>query len=471
LDNKWQKNKDVSLTCIFPQFNSLHIKRLRPVTVWLVLLLILLACGGEDDSGSNGATEQPSDTPNAPFVRVTADSAPVFAEPVTSSEVIITLFEGDLRRILNQSPPDVVGLRYYQLDLGNRTGWIAETQVELLGDMSLVVVLNPTPIAPTQMATPAIEATIETPTTTPAPTQTPTIPVARVNVSRAIVFTLPSRSSETLVTLFEGEQFVASSVTEPNNLGDVFYEIELGTQRGWVLNSQIEILGDPTLLTVVDPNDVQVLDEPTPEPTTIAQATPEATPTSVLTNPDDSTLEPTATPVATSSSPLDIQVFEPPPLSIDIPAEWDAIHVLVPVANGIAAGNVAMSVYEGSLGNGLTGTIWIIWGFPNVLNPRGEADLWSDGLQLLRGLLFDGCNIGIDAKRDYVVGSLPAVGTIFSAVDCPEGDDIAGWFAALRVSGGNYAFFMGVQPVDRVGEGIAQLQPVIDSVVFEDLDS
>ena len=458
--------------------NSLPMKMVRMLLLGLCGVLLLVACG--ENENETPPPVPPTNTPDTPQIRVTVAEAPVFAEPSTTAEVIINLFEGDRRRIVGQSPPDIVGLVYYQIDLGNRTGWIAETQVETQGNLEIVNSIDPTAIAATVLAQEPT-ATPQLPTPSPSPTFQPSatssIPLARVDVSRALVFDTPSRAANTLVTLFEGEQFRAVSVSQPNALGDVFYEVELGSQTGWVLSSQVEIIGDVGQLAVIDPSEfttpTEVSDSVSTDPTasSTSDSSPTLAPLSATRDPDVSTVTPSATLPATSDAPFAIREFEPPPLTIDVPASWEAIHVLVPVANGIAAGNVAMSVYEGPLPDEMQGTIWIIWGFPNIVNPLGEFDLWADGLQLLRGLMFNQCNIGIDTKREYDVGNQTGVGTIYSAVDCPEGDDIAGYFTALQVEGGNYAFFTGVQPVGRASEGTVYLQEILDTVQFQDLEN
>jgi hypothetical protein len=162
----------------------------------------------------------------------------------------------------------------------------------------------------------------------------------------------------------------------------------------------------------------------------------------------------------------------PPPLTLTLPDGWQQAHILVPVTGTLASGDVRLAVYEGPLPDGLTGHIWIVWDFPNIIpfqpGQQVEISLWADSIQYLRGLLFTGCNIGLftDERRTYVMGGYEGEGTIYSAVNCEGASNIAGWFAAVRVNEENFAFYMGIEPADRVNEGIPHLQAVLDTLQF-----
>jgi hypothetical protein len=65
------------------------------------------------------------------------------------------------------------------------------------------------------------------------------------------------------------------------------------------------------------------------------------------------------------------------------------------------------------------------------------------------------------------VGGHEATGTLFSAVDCEGEPDTAGYFAALQVEGGNYAFFFAVEPPGAFADQLPALQAILDSVRFE----
>lgn len=442
------------------------------------LLLALTACNG-DGAKDKDDNSSASDTPATLQVRVSVAQAPVFTIPSSDTEIIINLFEGDLRKVLGKSEPDRVGLTYYQIDLGNRLGWIAETQVEVQGDESTLAVMIGTPTI-----LPAATLVGSAPTGVNATGD----PLISVNQTRAIVFSAPNRSADELATIFEDEEFAALAVTEPDNLGDIYYLIQIGAEQGWVLATQVVFSGDDSQLLVAN-----VVTETPPvadevELTAIVQEAsltldavntvaatlvPSNTPTRTATAPP-ATLDPSLSPQPspTYSDDLEIQPGPEPPLNITVPEGWDEGHYLVPVANQFAAGNIAMSIYEGELADGKRGTIWILWGFPNIADPLGGINLWADGLQLLRGLLFIDCNMGIDTKREFMIDNQTAEGTYYSAVDCGEGNDIAdiaGWFGALQYEGGNFAVFTGIEPVERVTEGLPEIQAIVDTIQFQQI--
>ncbi|NJL93522.1 MAG: hypothetical protein HC915_07205 [Anaerolineae bacterium] len=65
---------------------------------------------------------------------------------------------------------------------------------------------------------------------------------------------------------------------------------------------------------------------------------------------------------------------------------------------------------------------------------------------------------------------MEAVGTIYSASPCQDQRDFAGFFAALQVEGGNFAFFVSVeplQPASLLSEGLREIQTMLDTIVFE----
>ena len=76
----------------------------------------------------------------------------------------------------------------------------------------------------------------------------------------------------------------------------------------------------------------------------------------------------------------------------------------------------------------------------------GELNLWADGVQILRGsLVGSSCNLGLDEQRTFSVGGHEGVGTYYAAVGCADETDTTGWFAALRMDEGSYAFFTAVE--------------------------
>jgi hypothetical protein len=134
-------------------------------------------------------------------------------------------------------------------------------------------------------------------------------------------------------------------------------------------------------------------------------------------------------------------------------------------------GELPTSIYRGPLSDGSTGTLWLLWGFPNLMSPTGVINLYADAVQLLRSVIFDAnsCTIGLgDEKREYQVGPYTGVGTIYSAVNCQGEADIAGFFTIVQVGGGNFAFYAGIEPPASVGTGIPEMQALLQSVQFDD---
>jgi hypothetical protein len=206
----------------------------------------------------------------------------------------------------------------------------------------------------------------------------------------------------------------------------------------------------------------------------------------------DITLTPTPQPETTATLPVvTLQALAgegvPPPLDITLPTGWNSgydVHVLQDVDGDIRG--FPFAIYQGPVTGG-TGTIVLYWGFPNI-NMVGSdaivgemsgtpvtADIWSDGLRLLNlAVLEQGCTVGTDLRRTYRIGLLPAVGTQFSAVDCPELPDTRGWFAGVQEKGLNFVFYafaegeqvMDNQNLDAFNAARDQLQIILDTVRF-----
>lgn len=438
----------------------------------LILALILSACGGDDEKSGR----QPTATSSAPKIKVVVSQAPVFTLPDRAAEIIVNLFEGETRYILGKSAPDDVGTTFYQIDLGNRTGWVLESQVQVTGDINKIALVEVA--MPTSTPTATLESATEA-----VSTQTSGEVTAVIIVPRATALTAPSRDAAELTTLLQGEQVKVLRQTLPDALGTIFYEVELGTQRGWVLSSQVEISGDVGTLGIAfapTASPESVAQGVTSVPTTpVPTRTPTSTPTATLATTAPTVLPnnitPSASPVIANDNPS-IQVGEAPPVSLKLPEGWDQGHFLIPVSGSIGQGNVKMTVYEGPLPDGMKGTIWVIWGFPPIINPNETNDsgtlqlsLWPDGIQYLRGLLFPGCNIGLytDNRQTYDMGGYEGEGTTFSAVNCDSGaSDISGWWVGVHVNEENFIFYMGVEPVDRIAEGLGPMQAIIDTLQF-----
>jgi protein-disulfide isomerase len=198
-------------------------------------------------------------------------------------------------------------------------------------------------------------------------------------------------------------------------------------------------------------------------------ANPEATPVS---------LDPEATdePLVVTLEPLMGEQITPP-LTLDLPEGWRAGYDTLVLQDIDAIRNIPFAVYSGPVEGG-TGTIVLLWGFPNLVagNPfeqtQVEVDLWSDGLRLLRlAIVEESCNIGTDLRRQYAVGGLTATGTQFSAVDCPELADTRGWFAGLRQLNINFVFYAFTEPISAMETGRDQLQAILDTVQFTALET
>ncbi|HLA45247.1 MAG TPA: hypothetical protein VJZ27_17500, partial [Aggregatilineales bacterium] len=214
--------------------------------VFMFLLLVPAACGRADTASS------PTDDPT-PRIRVTVSEALVFEFPSRESEILFRLIEGDQTPILAKTEPDLIGVEWYQVGQGEEFGWIAGSQVEVSGDLSLIRTVGEAVWMPT--ATPA------TPTITPTATRVvfPDQVIATVNVAQAAVFELPSRLAEAAAPLFAGETVDVIGRVEADENGDVFYFV--GRENnviGWVLDSQVQIEGNLDIVPVLQDVDDSV---------------------------------------------------------------------------------------------------------------------------------------------------------------------------------------------------------------------
>ncbi|GAB4512363.1 MAG: hypothetical protein OHK0046_11750 [Anaerolineae bacterium] len=160
----------------------------------------------------------------------------------------------------------------------------------------------------------------------------------------------------------------------------------------------------------------------------------------------------------------------PAPLTLDLPDGWRSLSDTVVVQDVDTMRVIPFTVYTGPVTGG-TGFITVLYGFPSILPTQGTVTLGSDGLRLLRLAVTDlGCNIGVDAEADqvYTVGDQVAVGSYFSAVDCPESPDTRGWFAVLNYDNVNIAFYMYAEPISAMdGSAEAELQAILNTVRFD----
>jgi hypothetical protein len=164
-----------------------------------------------------------------------------------------------------------------------------------------------------------------------------------------------------------------------------------------------------------------------------------------------------------------------PPLSITLPEGWGRANIVQPVEDVLGFTLIPSTIYGGPVTGG-DGYIVLLWGFRSVApggNPllpdeTDDFDLWMDGVRLLRlAVVEPECNIGTDVPRDFVIGNLPARGTIFAAVTCPETVDTRGWVAGLSQDGINFLFYAFTEPITAMdGPAAAELQAVLDTVEF-----
>jgi hypothetical protein len=173
------------------------------------------------------------------------------------------------------------------------------------------------------------------------------------------------------------------------------------------------------------------------------------------------------------------------PIRIEIPTTWQAGSAAIPMAEGGGVpelgGMLPFSVYTGPVTGG-TGYIVLVWGFRNITtaNPGQEAGaqlfLRGDAIRLLNLAVLDpDCNIGIDVDREFVVGTIRAIGAYWASEGCPalpDGTpglpDARGWFAITRQNDINFSFYVYTEPPDALnGAAQTELQTIMESVVFD----
>lgn len=191
----------------------------------------------------------------------------------------------------------------------------------------------------------------------------------------------------------------------------------------------------------------------------------------------------TETPVPLLLDPL-LGIGIVPPLEITLPEGWQlalrdtfTYQDIIPDSDGRLE-TLPIDVYYGPVSNEGDGWIVMLWGYDSIIPFQSdlteaeyyERAAWLNGLRMLQFVVFDSrCNIGTAPQREYTIGNLPAIGTTFSAVDCPDGQpDTRGWFAAMNIDNLNFAFFAYADPIQPAGSIVEfELQAIIDSVVFD----
>ncbi len=185
-----------------------------------------------------------------------------------------------------------------------------------------------------------------------------------------------------------------------------------------------------------------------------------------------------ATPEAAATPQVDKYTYNPltgdhvaPPLSISLPSDWKYAYDALVLQDIDGIRPIPFALYQGPVTGG-TGTIVLLWGFPNLVvgAPSGglvQPDVWTDGTRLLRLAVFEeGCNIGTDLRRNYSVGGMQAIGTQFAAVSCPQLPDTRGWFAGLRQFDVNFVFYLYTDPIAAMDKAEPELQAILDTVNF-----
>ncbi len=188
-----------------------------------------------------------------------------------------------------------------------------------------------------------------------------------------------------------------------------------------------------------------------------------------------------ATPVseAPATAEVDTYSYDPltgdriaPPLTLDLPEGWQYGYDALVLQDIDGIRPVPFALYQGPVTGG-TGSIVLLWGFPNLVNYSATAsanvqlDVWTDGTRLLRLAVFEqGCNVGTDLRRDYSVGGMQAIGTQFAAVGCPQFPDTRGWFAGLRQFNINFVFYVYTDPITAMDKAQSELQAILDTVRF-----
>jgi hypothetical protein len=301
--------------------------------------------------------------------------------------------------------------------------------------------------------------------------RTPTPPgtvMALVAVERAFVFPAPDRSAAPLTYVYQREALPVLGQTASG----VYLLVTVEDLPGWVLAAQMEVSGDLA--------GVPVIERTRAAPTVTLTMTPfRPSPTAApVTRTPLPTAHMLATPVpgVTITPGAELPAVlpgTPPPLSIALPAGWDALDLEVPFNSFDGqTRSIPLTIFVGPLADGVQGYIYLYWGFPNVMTFDGRFNGWADGLQILRGsLVGPSCNLGLDEQKDFTVGGREAVGTYYAAVGCADEQDTAGWFAVLRVDEGSYAFFTAVEPFDELADQRGALQAILDTVEFTPPDA
>ena len=472
------------------------------VLLLILVLLTVVACGN-----GNGDDKDSSENDNAPTqinladtveLRVIVGRATAFDLPDRNANEVFTLVEGDRVDAAGRSEPDALGTVFYVVRFGNATGWIVETQVEVVKGNAEDLLITPNDAY--SLSVPQ-ETSLAQARTAEGPATPSFAAVAVARGDGAPVYGAIDRSSEIIVRLETGTELEILASTTPDQDNVVWYWVRMAqTDSAWVTDIDFEVIGNlqtrqqiilatstPTAtleprVTVTntlfapttdtdntDSTSSDLTATPTPSPTLDAPSPLEsATTTPTLSRTPRISVTP-----APTVTPRSIRQAEPPLLEIDLPAGWEQEHVLVPIESAFVATEIVLSLYEGPLASDVTGRITVLWRFTEVVPQSSELTLWPNAVLYLRSLLFRDCSVADhpELRRTYVIGGRDAIGSILQVINCLDGSpDLAGWFAALDVDGENYVFYMTIEPADRIQEMQPELRSIVESIRFISVD-
>ena len=407
------------------------------IVLLVIIASILAACGDKDglDSDSNEEQSNIDAVENGvPMARVTTSRAAIYVNPDRDAPIVQSLVEGDTLSITAQTPPDALGSIFYSVQIGDQFGWVLSSQVETSGDVASL------PVVPAINAVPTVDIFEQTLDATPGV-------LIRITEPDTPLYSGPSVENEILRTIEVDVELDISFQTPPNELGVIYYGVEVpidGHLRlGWIPSTNGEILGDISTVQLI------VISTPTTESESAATAVVQDIPTTIVDNPtittipdsENPTIEQTAEPSPTQPiesanttpipptltleptiSPTPLPSLSPTPLirevdtpiQINLPDTWESGHFEISTVSSIPGGDteITISKYEGLLPNGANGYIWVFSGFSNLVPLSQSFDLYPDANLILRSLLFVDCQIGLDIEErtTYQIGEHEGIG-------------------------------------------------------------
>jgi len=168
---------------------------------------------------------------------VIGEDAVVFADPHTESAELGSLPQNTRVDVLAETPPNRIGIVFYQISYEDLTGWVASTQIQPVQDTAQAATATPSPAPPTALPTATFPPTF-TPTITPSP-----LPAG---------FPTPQRYSLVVVEqIFEGGRMLW---LEPLRQVWVLEGDEIDPQSGtWMCFTDTFVEGQPERDPLFDP--------------------------------------------------------------------------------------------------------------------------------------------------------------------------------------------------------------------------